>query len=125
MRKERDKFIKKRQNIKKIVIALITIIITVVMASIIAGCGQKEVVAVNVESGNTSINNSVLGRSALIEIGGYLYYDSTTGIVYWWNGVFDNCSHSPTAPTPYYSSNGLLYRYIPETNTFEEIRNGE
>jgi hypothetical protein len=30
-------------------------------------------------------------------------------------------SYCSTTPTPYYSPNGLLYRYIPETGDLEEI----
>ena len=92
----------------------------------LTGCGQKEVVAVNVQTENDggisqAINNKILGESAMIKIGNELWYDSTTGIVYWWNGYIysANCA---TTPTPYYSSNGLLYRYIPETNTLEEVK---
>ena len=56
----------------------------------------------------------------LVEIGDCVYYDPHTGVVYWWNGHMKT-GHSNTSPTPYYSSNGYLYRYIPETNTLEEI----
>lgn len=59
------------------------------------------------------------GKSALVEIGDGLYYDSTTRIVYWWNGII--YGRSATTPSPYYAPNGLPYRYNPETNTFEEI----
>ena len=61
-----------------------------------------------VESGqaNVKTNDTVtvksLGTDNLINIGGYLYYDSTTKIVY-------------------FAPNGLPYKYEPETNTFVEI----
>jgi hypothetical protein len=55
----------------------------------------------------------------MVEIGNYLYYDSTTRIVYWWNGAIR--ANYATTPSPYYAPNGLPYLYNPETNTFEEI----
>lgn len=57
----------------------------------------------------------------MIEIGNYLYYDSTTRIVYWWNGIIGTAGDSAISPSPYYAPNGLPYLYNPETNTFEEI----
>lgn len=75
-------------------------------------------ISINVEN-NTSINGNTFGRSALIEIGNGLWYDTTTRIVYWWNGVLNY--DSSTTPSPYYAPNGYPYRYNSETNTFEEI----
>ena len=60
------------------------------------------------------------GENNMIELGNDLWYDSVTGIVYWWNGNLSR-GESATAPTPYYASNGLPYRYNPEKQTFEEI----
>ena len=60
------------------------------------------------------------GEDNMIELGNDLWYDSVTGIVYWWNGNLSR-SESATAPTPYYAPNGLPYRYNPEKQTFEEI----
>lgn len=48
-----------------------------------------------------------------------LWYDSSTRIVYFWNGELSNMAS--TAPSPYYAPNGRPYRYDPTTNTFEEI----
>ena len=56
----------------------------------------------------------------MVELGNGLYYDSFTGIVYWWNGYLDN--DASTTPTPYYAANGLPYRYNVETYTLEEIK---
>lgn len=67
-----------------------------------------------------SIHGNVLGKDAMVEIGGGLYYDSTTRIVYWWNGYLDGIKWD-TTPTPYYAPNGKPYTYNPETNAFEEI----
>lgn len=50
-----------------------------------------------------------------------LYYDQTTGIVYFWNGVFSIAKNS-TTPTQYYSENGKLYRYDPVSNTMDEVK---
>ena len=61
-----------------------------------------------------------IGVDSLIEIGNRLYYDSTTRIVYWWNGRMKNYRND-TTPSPYYAPNGLPYKYNPGTNTFEEI----
>lgn len=95
-------------------------LVLVILACIcLSGCGSTTVVAVNVEDAE-STHSSTFGRNALIEIGDGLYYDSTTRIVYWWNGIF-GLSKSTTSPSPYYAPNGLPYRYNPETNTFEEI----
>ena len=57
----------------------------------------------------------------MVYIGDGLYYDSTTRIVYWWNGWFLN--NTATTPSPYYAPNGLPYKYNPETNVFEQIDN--
>lgn len=95
------------------------VLVGCMLAVSLAGCGESTSVNVNVEnSGN--LNGTKLGKDALIEIGNELWYDSTTRIVYWWNGVLSN-SYYAVAPSPYYAPNGLPYRYNPETNTFEEI----
>ena len=61
------------------------------------------------------------GVDRLQKLDGGLYYDQTTGIVYFWNGFFSITKNSATTPTPYYSGNGKLYRYDPVSNTMEEI----
>lgn len=85
----------------------------------LVGCG-KSTINVNVEN-SSELSGTTLGVDSLIEIGDRLWYDSTTKIVYWWNGYMSaaNCA---TTPTAYYAPNGLPYRYNPETNTFEEIK---
>lgn len=83
------------------------------------GCGtETKVITANVEN-TGELNNNVFGMNALIKIGGGLYYDTMTHVVYWWNGYLD--SNWATAPSPYYAPNGLPYKYNPETNTLEEI----
>lgn len=99
----------------KILIGILSLCLTVSMV----GCGDKTI-NVNVEN-SSDLSGTMIGTDALIEIGSGLWYDSTTRIVYWWNGYIiwlDDCS---TTPSPYYAPNGLPYRYNPESNTFEEI----
>ena len=100
-----------------------SLILSLALIITLSGCGEKEVVTVNIESNNDVSQgiSMVLGKSAMIKLGNGLYYDSVTGIVYWWNGNMYKLQ-ADTTPTPYYSSNGLLYRYIPETNTLQEVR---
>ena len=99
----------------------LAIILVCAIALSMVSCAEERVIAVNVENQET-LQNTVLGVDALVELGNGLYYDSTTRIVYWWNGIFTNIeSDSNTTPSPYYAPNGLPYRYNPETNTFEEI----
>ena len=97
-----------------------TLLLSILLfSSTLAVCGSDTVVAVNVENAE-QLHNTTFGRDALIYIGNGLYYDSTTRIVYWWNGYM-YASESSTAPSAYYAPNGFPYRYNPETNTFEEI----
>jgi hypothetical protein len=85
----------------------------------LVGCENNTPVNVNVENKN-NLSNTVFGKSALVKIGDGLWYDSTTRIVYFWNGKYSY--QSATTPSPYYAPNGLPYKYNPETNTFEEIK---
>lgn len=90
----------------------------------LTSCTEEKNIIINVEN-DTNLNNIIVGKNALIEIGNELYYDSTTRIVYWWNGSLNNGTNAGrcnTTPSPYYAPNGLPYRYNPETNTFEEIK---
>lgn len=98
---------------------LCILLICLTMISLV-GCGaERPIVTVNVEN-DSSLNGQVFGVDALVEIGNYLYYDSATRIVYWWNGSLSAANYT-TTPSPYYAPNGLPYLYNPETNTFEEI----
>lgn len=109
----------------KKILQVVAIIVGAVFLVVISltGCAPSEpdLVPVNVNATNqTNTTRQVLGKEALIELGSGLYYDSVTGIVYWWNGYLDGLRYD-TTPTPYYATNGYPYRYNPETNTFEEI----
>ena len=93
-----------------------------IFMSIFTGCeSETKTISVNFENAQ-KLNDSNIGVKSLIEIGSYLYYDSSTRIVYWWNGYLGSEYYSSSTPTPYYAPNGLPYRYNPETNTFEEIK---
>lgn len=97
---------------------LIVIILCYLMTLTLVACSEQTTITVNAEN-KDNLSGNVFGRSALVEIGDYLWCDSTTRIVYWWNGRIGG--NVATTPTPYYAPNGLPYRYNPETNTFEEI----
>lgn len=102
---------------------LLSIILCLVIMFSLVGCAVEEkVVAVNIENSD-NLAGKVFGKDAMIEIGSNLWYDSTTRIVYWWNGILGSFNHAAT-PSPYYAPNGFPYLYNPETNTFEEIDNG-
>lgn len=99
---------------------LLILFVTVATLFSFTGCScSEQPIQVNV-SNDENISGTTFGENALIEIGNKLYYDSTTRIVYWWNGEL-NIAYCATTPSPYYAPNGLPYRYNPETNTFEEI----
>jgi hypothetical protein len=84
----------------------------------LTACTGDTHISVNAEN-TDQLSGGKLGKSAMVKIGDGLYYDSTTRIVYWWNGSM--AGQWATTPSPYYAPNGLPYRYNPETNTFEEI----
>lgn len=99
---------------------VLTVILSLCLAISLCGCSSNNTpISINVEN-PSDLNGTTAGRKALIEIGDYLWYDSTTRIVYWWNGYIATANWA-TTPTPYYAPNGLPYKYNPETNTFEEI----
>lgn len=92
----------------------IVIILGCIFIFLLTACSKSEVIEINV-SDNENIYSNHFG--IFIEVGNNLVYDSATRIVY-----IDNFTYSGhSVYTPYYSSNGLPFRYNPETNTFEEI----
>lgn len=103
-------------RIRKGIILLVTI--GAVFISI-TGCVSS--MQMNIKTDGESVSKPV-GISRLQKLGSGLYYDQTTGIVYFWNESFSMGSSSSTTPTPYYSENGKLYRYDPVSNTMEEIK---
>ena len=98
----------------------LAIILSCLIILSLVGCGSIDnSVHVNVENSD-ELSGGKFGQSALVRIGDGLWYDSTTRIVYWWNGELSYANWT-TTPSPYYAPNGLPYRYNPETNSFEEI----
>lgn len=91
--------------------------VILVLILTLSGCGS--------ESEDLSIirNGDITGID-LMNIDGCLYYDTKTNIVYIWNGFFD-CYTTATTPSPYYASNGLPYKYDPDTKQLKEITNGD
>lgn len=92
----------------------------------ITGCGEDTSDKINFKVENTDGSSGTsFGISNLMKIKDNLYYDKTTLIVYFWNGVI--YLDYGVSPSPYYAPNGLPYRYDPKTNTFKEIKckNGE
>lgn len=106
-----------RFNMKRLVIIMSMIVIC------LTGCSAKET-TLNIKHGSSDVSVEKIGAKSLKEIGGGLYYDVTTGIVYWWNGSIDSGAQSATTPSVYYAQNGLPYKYNPTNNTLEEINNG-
>lgn len=98
---------------------LLILFVTTTLLFSLTGCssGTANVGVDNKEN----LSSTQIGRNALIKMDGGLYYDSTTRIVYWWNGTMSYGSNYATTPSPYLATNGLPYRYNPETNMFEEI----
>lgn len=98
---------------KRLVIIMSMIVIC------LTGCSAKET-TLNIKQESSVSSTGKIGIKNLKEIGGYLYYDATTGIVYWWNGV-TGVRKCATVPSAYYASNGFPYKYNPTNNTLEEI----
>lgn len=98
-------------------ILVLTIVLTLLLS--MNACSESKPIIVNMENSD-ELSNTVIGTGSLINIGGGLWYDSSTRVVYWWNGYLSGGNYSVT-PSPYYAPNGLPYRYNPETNTFETI----
>ena len=97
--------------------AFLKLSVVLVLLLTLSGCGSESEDSSIIEAG------SIAGVN-LINIDGCLYYDTKTNIVYIWNGIF-YCSTTPTTtPSPYYASNGLPYKYDPDTKQLKEITNG-
>jgi hypothetical protein len=98
--------------------AFIFVILAALLLGVVlfcSGCAAEE-------PSVTDSNGVPYGKFAMVEIGDGLWYDSSTWIVYWWNGLTMNCGRDlESLPSPYYAPNGIPYRYNPITNEFEEI----
>lgn len=101
---------------------ILAIILACLIVMSMLGCESTSPVYVGVDN-KENLTSNTFGKSALVELGDFLWYDSTTRIVYWWNGNLSDYHYDAT-PSPYYAPNGLPYKYNPETNTFEEINYG-
>lgn len=100
---------KEIQRGKYQIIAMLIMVLT--MSALITGCGTSA----STEQVVTEHTDSILKP-----ITKDLYYDGNTKIVYWWNGYLNHFDHA-TAPTPYYSENGNLCKYHPETGEIYDI----
>lgn len=97
--------------------AFLSLLVVLVLLLTLSGCGS--------ESEDLSIiRKGDIAGIDLINIDGYLYYDTKTNIVYIWNGFY-YCYTTATTPSPYYASNGLPYKYDPDTKQLKEITNGD
>ena len=94
--------------------AFLKLSVVLVLLLTLSGCGSESSI---IEPG------SITGVD-LINIDGCLYYDTKTNIVYIWNGFY-YCYTTATTPSPYYASNGLPYKYDPDTKQLKEITNGD
>lgn len=81
---------------------------------------QDAPMQINIETDNVLHEQQTIGISQLVKIGNGLYYDTTTNIVYWWNGS-DISKNNSSMPTPYYLSNGQMCKYDSERNCITEI----
>ena len=98
----------------------ITLLLTTGLIAIsLVGCTSST--QMSIKTDNETVNKE-FGTARLQNLGSGLYYDQTTGIVYWWNGSLTPGSNVATTPTPYYSEHGKLYRYDPVSNTMEEVK---
>ncbi len=93
---------------KRIMAIVFVLLVTI---SLISCAGSVQDNALSNEEGKTE------EYGVFIAIGSHLVYDSVTRIVYLKHRTYG--AH-PTY-CPYYASNGLPYRYNPDTNTLEEI----
>ena len=108
---------------KKTIFTIFTFIITIIiLVTLLTGCtSENNSITLNIEQSNSEIYNNVIGLETLIPLKeNELYYDSTTRIIYFWNGNPLYYRYS-ISPSPYYAPNGLPYKYNPETNSLEEI----
>lgn len=77
-------------------------------------------------SGNNSVANDTSKGCYyrdFIKIYEGLYYDPATNNVYMWNGAYS--INSATVPSPYYTADGEIYKYNPETKELEEPKKEE
>ena len=98
---------------KKIVMLIVCVFMICCLTVI--GCGDTD--ASYHETLNVSLSNNQ--NICLHRIKDTIYYDTRTGIVYFWNGY--NYYNAASMPSPYYAPNGLPYKWDPITEKLEEI----
>lgn len=108
---------KNKKDIQKMIVTILILAIVLLIVITVTGCNKTRTIQESKESQRLENHK---GIHSLVHIGNGLYYDSETGIIYWWGGVL-GYSQSATVPSAYYSSNGLLCKYNPETKNIEEI----
>lgn len=85
----------------------------------LTGCDTEDIS--HHETLNVSLSNNQ--NICLQMIKDTIYYDTRTGIVYFWNGY--NYYHAASMPSPYYAPNGLPYKWDPIAEKLEEIERME
>ncbi len=94
---------------------IVMLIVCVFMTCLVTGCDTEDIS--HHETLNVSLSNNQ--NICLQMIKDTIYYDTRTGIVYFWNGY--NYYNASTMPSPYYAPNGLPYKWNPVTEKLEEI----
>ena len=102
-----------KKDVKKMMVTIYILLFILLALVTTTGC------IIRIETGEEIIEEPKLGTHTLVRIENDLYYDSTTGIVYWWNGA--SYGTFATMPNEYYSSNGKLCKYDKETRQIKEL----
>ena len=104
---------------------IITVLVGRIITVLVGRSATSETDYPSIEINDENIigtDETLIGTKALKRIPGHdeLFYDVTTNIVYFWGGHLNGTRYDAT-PSSYYASNGLPYKYNPETNTLETI----
>lgn len=94
---------------------IVMLIVCVFMVCCLTGCDTED--PSHHETLNISLSNNQ--NICLQRIKDTIYYDTRTGIVYFWNGY--NYYNASSMPSPYYAPNGLPYKWDPIAEKLEEI----
>lgn len=99
---------------------IVMLIVCVFMICWLTGCDRDRDPSYH-ETFNVSLSNNQ--NICLPRIKDTIYYDTRTGIVYFWNGC--NYYNASSMPSPYYAPNGLPYKWDPIAEKLEEIERME